>query len=52
MLWSVLPPLLNRGASIVVYGFIDGRTGVPNSSVYAASKAALISQAKTLSAAA
>jgi len=44
-----LLPLLNKGASIVLNGSINARIGMPNSSVYAASKAALISLARTLS---
>lgn len=47
---QALLPLLNPGASIVLNGSINARIGMPNSSVYAASKAALISLAKTLSA--
>lgn len=47
---QALAPLLNPGASIVLNGSINARIGMPNSSVYAASKAALISLAKTLSA--
>jgi NAD(P)-dependent dehydrogenase (short-subunit alcohol dehydrogenase family) len=47
---QALVPLLNRGASIVLNGSINARIGMPNSSVYAASKAALITFAKTLSA--
>jgi NAD(P)-dependent dehydrogenase (short-subunit alcohol dehydrogenase family) len=47
---QALQPLLNRGASIVLNGSINARIGMPDSSVYAASKAALISLAKTLSA--
>ncbi|HEX6704707.1 MAG TPA: SDR family oxidoreductase [Albitalea sp.] len=47
---QALRPLLERGASIVLNGSINARIGMPNSSVYAASKAALISLAKTLSA--
>ncbi len=47
---QALRPLLNRGASIVLNGSINAHIGMPNSSVYAASKAALISLAKTLSA--
>jgi NAD(P)-dependent dehydrogenase (short-subunit alcohol dehydrogenase family) len=43
-------PLLNEGASIVLNGSINAHIGMPMSSVYAASKAALISLAKTLSA--
>jgi NAD(P)-dependent dehydrogenase (short-subunit alcohol dehydrogenase family) len=47
---QALLPQLNAGASIVLNGSINARIGMPNSSVYAASKAALISLAKTLSA--
>ncbi len=47
---QALAPLLNRGASIVINGSINARLGMPASSVYAASKAAVISLAKTLSA--
>lgn len=45
-----LLPQLNAGASIVINGSINAHIGMPNSSVYAASKAALISLARTLSA--
>ncbi len=47
---QALDPLLNPGASIVLNGSINARIGMPASSIYAASKAALISLAKTLSA--
>jgi NAD(P)-dependent dehydrogenase (short-subunit alcohol dehydrogenase family) len=47
---QALLPLVNIGASIVLNSSINARLGVPNSSVYAASKAALITFAKTLSA--
>jgi NAD(P)-dependent dehydrogenase (short-subunit alcohol dehydrogenase family) len=47
---QALVPLLNRGAAIVLNGSINAHIGMPNSSVYAASKAALVSLAKTLSA--
>lgn len=47
---KALLPLLNPGASILINGSINARIGMPNSSVYAASKAAVISLAKTLSA--
>lgn len=47
---QALLPALNRGASIVLNGSINAHVGMPQSSVYAASKAALISLAKTLSA--
>lgn len=45
-----LLPQLNAGASIVLNGSINAHIGMPASSVYAASKAALISLARTLSA--
>jgi NAD(P)-dependent dehydrogenase (short-subunit alcohol dehydrogenase family) len=45
-----LVPLLNEGASIVLNGSINAHIGMPMSSLYAASKAALVSFAKTLSA--
>ncbi|NHZ62229.1 SDR family oxidoreductase [Massilia genomosp. 1] len=47
---QALTPLFNRGAAVVLNGSINAHIGMPNSSVYAASKAALISFAKTLSA--
>jgi NAD(P)-dependent dehydrogenase (short-subunit alcohol dehydrogenase family) len=47
---QALVPRLNAGASIVINGSINARIGMPSSSVYAASKAAVISLAKTLSA--
>ncbi len=47
---QALDPLLNAGASIVLNGSINAHIGMPSSSIYAASKAALISLAKTLSA--
>jgi NAD(P)-dependent dehydrogenase (short-subunit alcohol dehydrogenase family) len=43
-------PLLNPGASIVLNGSINAHIGMAGTSIYAASKAALISFAKTLSA--
>lgn len=46
---QALLPLLNQGAAIVLNGSINAHIGMPNTSVYAASKAALISLAKTLS---
>jgi NAD(P)-dependent dehydrogenase (short-subunit alcohol dehydrogenase family) len=46
---QALASLFNRGAAIVLNGSINARIGMPSSSVYAASKAALISFAKTLS---
>src|SRR5437762_1671923 len=42
--------LLNPGSAIVLNGSINAHIWMPSSSVYAASKAALISMAKTLSA--
>jgi NAD(P)-dependent dehydrogenase (short-subunit alcohol dehydrogenase family) len=47
---QALTPLFNKGASIVLNASINAHIGMPASSVYAASKAALISLAKTLSA--
>lgn len=47
---QALLPLFNSGAAIILNGSINAHLGMPNSSVYAASKAALISLAKTLSA--
>jgi NAD(P)-dependent dehydrogenase (short-subunit alcohol dehydrogenase family) len=47
---QALLPRLNSGASIVINGSINARIGMPMTSVYAASKAAVISLAKTLSA--
>jgi NAD(P)-dependent dehydrogenase (short-subunit alcohol dehydrogenase family) len=46
---KALLPLLNQGAAIVLNGSINAHIGMPNTTVYAASKAALISLAKTLS---
>ncbi len=48
-LLQALLPLINDGASIVLNGSVNAHMGMPGSSVYAASKAALISLAKTLS---
>lgn len=47
---QALAPLFNEGAAIVLNGSVNAHIGMPSSSVYAASKAALISLAKTLSA--
>jgi NAD(P)-dependent dehydrogenase (short-subunit alcohol dehydrogenase family) len=47
---QALLPVLGLGASIVLNGSINAHIGMPQSSVYAASKAALISLARTLSA--
>ncbi len=46
---KALLPRLNQGAAIVLNGSINAHIGMPNTSVYAASKAALISLARTLS---
>ena len=43
-------PLLNDNASIILNSSISAHIGMPNSSVYAASKAALLTLARTLSA--
>ena len=47
---QALLPRLNRGASVVLNGSINARIGMANSSVYSATKAALVSLARTLSA--
>ena len=47
---QAIAPLLANGASIVINGSINAHIGMPNTTVYAASKAAVISLAKTLSA--
>lgn len=46
---QALLPLFGNPASIILNGSINARLGKPNSIVYAASKAALISLARTLS---
>lgn len=46
---QALLPIFNAPASIVLNGSINAHIGMPNSSLYAATKAALISLAKTLS---
>lgn len=46
---QALVPLLRPGCSIVLNGSISAHLGVPTTSVYAASKAALISLCKTIS---
>jgi NAD(P)-dependent dehydrogenase (short-subunit alcohol dehydrogenase family) len=43
-------PLFPRGASVVLNASINAHMGMPNSSVYGASKAAVLNLAKTLSA--
>ncbi|QNK01329.1 SDR family oxidoreductase [Dyella telluris] len=47
---QALQSLLNKGAAVVINGSINARIGMPDTSIYAASKAALISLARTLSA--
>jgi len=47
---QALAPLFNPGAAIVLNGSVNAHIGMPSTSVYAASKAALISMARTLSA--
>jgi len=47
---QALAPLLDPGASIVINGSINAHMGMPDTSVYAASKAAVISLVRTLSA--
>lgn len=46
---QALLPVFAKPASIVLNGSINAHIGMPNSSIYAASKAALISLARTLS---
>jgi NAD(P)-dependent dehydrogenase (short-subunit alcohol dehydrogenase family) len=43
-------PLLSRGAAVVLNASINAHMGMPNSSVYGASKAGVVNLAKTLSA--
>ena len=47
---QALLPMLRKGAAIVINGSVNAHIGMPNASVYSATKAALISLAKTLSA--
>ncbi|MRS15890.1 SDR family oxidoreductase [Enterobacteriaceae bacterium RIT691] len=47
---QALQPLLSNPSSVILCGSVSARIGLPLSSVYAASKAALISLARTLSA--
>ncbi|MGB3780952.1 MAG: SDR family NAD(P)-dependent oxidoreductase, partial [Tunicatimonas sp.] len=44
-----LLPLMGEGTSVIINASINAYIGMPNSSVYAASKAAVISLARTLS---
>lgn len=46
---QALLPIFSKGAAIVLNTSINARIGMPNSSVYAATKAGLISMARTLS---
>jgi NAD(P)-dependent dehydrogenase (short-subunit alcohol dehydrogenase family) len=46
---QALLPLLANPASVVINGSVNAHIGMPNSSVYGASKAAMISMARTLS---
>src|SRR6266702_2462325 len=46
---QALLPLLSNPSAIVLNASINAHIGMPNSSIYAASKAALLSLAKTLS---
>jgi NAD(P)-dependent dehydrogenase (short-subunit alcohol dehydrogenase family) len=43
-------PLMSRGSAVVLNASINAHMGMPNSSVYGASKAAVVNLAKTLSA--
>lgn len=47
---KALLPLLSNPSSVIVCGSVSARIGLPQSSAYAASKAALLSLARTLSA--
>jgi len=47
---QALLPVFNQGAAIVINGSINAHIGMPDTSIYGASKAALISLARTLSA--
>ena len=49
-LLQALLPLLNNPSSVILCGSVSARIGLPASSVYAASKAGLLSLARTLSA--
>ena len=46
---QALLPILSNPASIILNGSINAHIGMPNSSIYAATKAALVSLARTLS---
>jgi len=45
---QALAPLFDEGASVVINGSINAHIGMPGTAVYAASKAAVVSLAKTL----
>lgn len=47
---KALVPFINKGSAIILNGSINAHIGMAGSSIYAASKAALVSLAKTLSA--
>lgn len=47
---QALLPLLNNPSSVILCGSVSARIGLPTSTVYAASKAGLLSLARTLSA--
>ncbi|MDI3359796.1 SDR family oxidoreductase [Lelliottia sp. V89_10] len=47
---QALLPVLNNPSSVILCGSVSARIGLPTSSVYAASKAGLLSLARTLSA--
>jgi NAD(P)-dependent dehydrogenase (short-subunit alcohol dehydrogenase family) len=49
-LLQALLPLLNNPSSVILCGSVSAHIGLPTSSVYAASKAGLLSLARTLSA--
>lgn len=48
-LLQALLPMMARPSSVVLNGSVNAHMGIPNSSLYAASKAALLSLARTLS---
>lgn len=47
---KALLPMLSNPSSVIICGSVSARIGLPQSSAYAASKAALLSLARTLSA--
>lgn len=48
-LLRALVPMFSRGASVILCGSVSAHIGLPQSSVYAASKSALLSLSRTLS---